>query len=187
MNHPTKKAVRVGDIGFFPHGSGVSGLFLSRTLLATVEFEIAKAVGVETGGLFIAYRDADGTAFPVLACGPGPGATLEFNTFGWDDRFVAEWLFTAARAAERVAEHAGRDWLVGRWHKHTLPVVNPSPQDAEGAAVLVEAFSQEELIELIVACDGHDKPLHFGAFLFRPGVGYASLPTTNRRDSQPGG
>lgn len=178
----------MAEFGIFPHPHAVTSLFLSRSLLATVEFEVAKAAGTETGGLFIAYRENDGTALPVLSCGPGPNADLQYDNFLWDAEHVQSWLFTAARAAERVAPHARRDWLIGRWHKHTLPVVNPSPEDAEGAELLAIAFGQEEIVDLIVACDGHDTPLHFGAFAYRIGRGYAPLETTSTRraHSNPG-
>lgn len=154
-------------------------LFLSRSLLATVEFEVAKAIGTETGGVFVGYVNDEGLAIPVLACGPGPRAKLGFDSFEWDAEHVAEWLFIASRAATRVAGYDAREWIVGRWHKHTLPIVRPSAEDAAGALSLAHSFELPALAELIVACDGGDVPLHFGAFLFdRDSAAYEELPTT---------
>lgn len=115
----------------------------------------AAAPGVETGGLII---ESLGHGF---ATGPGPAAVQEGQALEWDASYIAGILDALA--------HAGVWKVVARWHKHTSPIVLASAQDRLSAMELLRVTGDEELVDVIVACDAEDRPISWAAYMCRPG------------------
>lgn len=108
------------------------------------------AQGVETGGLLLRLRGRS------YATGPGPGAIQTPDRLEWEPSFVAGCYLTAMLLGADV---------IGRWHKHTAPVILASDEDRRSAHLFRRALGIEEIVDVIVACDSEDRPIGWSAYL----------------------
>lgn len=119
-----------------------------------VRIECSKRPGVETAGVMHLSRHGNG-----MAHGPGPQARCTPNSCEWD----AEAVF----ASLCIARDLGST-ILGRWHKHTSPIILASDTDKESARAFLEATGLPEMLDLIVACDAEDKPIGWALYVCTP-------------------
>lgn len=128
---------------------------LSRAATQQIAALCAAAPGVETGGLLV-----DGLG-QVFATGPGPGAVMKPHLLEWDASYIAGVL--------DAVSHAGVWRVVGRWHKHTSPVIDASVDDRGSAERFRQLIGAPELVDVVVACDADDRTIGWAVYLCTAG------------------
>lgn len=116
--------------------------------------ECARAPGTETCGVL--YLNERGRAG---ATGPGRHAVLASDTCEWDAAWIANALATIPAAGGTI---------LGRWHKHTAPILLASDTDKESARAFLAATGLPEMLDLIVACGEHDVPIGWAVYVCTP-------------------
>lgn len=144
------------------------GVELSPELVEMIARECAAAPGVETGGLILVAGER------ASVTGPGPAAVRTPDRLEWDASFIA--------GALTVAADLGAE-LLGRWHKHTSPVILASSADAASAEQLRRALGGAEFCDLIVACDREDQPIGWSAYHCTEG-GYERIQVTLPQEAE---
>lgn len=121
---------------------------------ADVERECRMASATETAGLLLLTPEGDG-----MATGPGARARFAPDACEWDADEIARTIDTA--------RHLGAP-ILGRWHKHTSSIILASDTDRESARAFLEATGLPEMLDLIVACDEHDRPIGWALYVCTP-------------------
>lgn len=116
-----------------------------------VQLQCRCAPGLETAGVLLMSAKGDG-----MASGPGLEARRTPTRCDWDPQHIAYIV-------EFVRQTGGT--VLGRWHKHTSPIILASDTDRESADVFREALALPVMLDLIVACGADDRPIAWAAYL----------------------
>lgn len=122
---------------------------------ATIADHCAAAPGMEIGGVIAGTVDFEEVRY---VSGPGPAAELAAGALLWDAAYIEAWIL--AQWARPRTDNA----ILGRWHKHPLPVLSASAEDKAGAEAFRQALGLEAMFDLIVACGGDDEPIGWAAY-----------------------
>lgn len=116
-----------------------------------VRFHCLAAPGCETAGVLLLTPEGEGRA-----SGPGLEALQTVDRCDWDPQHIA-YIVDFVRQAGGT--------ILGRWHKHTSPIILASDTDRESAAVFRDALALPVMLDLIVACGADDRPIAWAAYL----------------------
>ncbi len=88
-----------------------------------MKMTIDKNPNVETGGILIGWREANGKYFIKLATGPGPNAVQTEALFEKDDLYCQDQL------EESLKKFGDKGLYIGEWHYHPTGSHSPSGRD----------------------------------------------------------
>lgn len=121
---------------------------LDAGITSSIARHCAETPGVEFGGVMITGP------LGSYATGAGPGARMGATELVWEATYIAGCL--------EVAAGLGCEFI-GRWHKHTTPIILASAEDRASAEHLRRSIGGD-VIDVIVACDG-PTPIAWAAYL----------------------
>jgi integrative and conjugative element protein (TIGR02256 family) len=148
-----------------------------RAALVAIARESQRAYPLETGGILMGVRSADGRRVRVCAViGPGPRATHEVDAFAPDQRWQE-------REVARVYETSGRITIyLGDWHTHPDGLPRPSRRDESTAFTIASAPAARAPRPIMaIVSVRRTGSMRLAAFDFRDGRLVAAFVANRRR------
>ncbi len=133
-----------------------TSVLLTPEAKATIDGLVEARGTVETGGVLIGYRDANGEVHVLEATDAGPNAIEERGRFERDADHCQQKI---EEAAHRLGQ---RGQYVGEWHSHLEAEPQPSARDVESLTGIAEApnYLTDEPVMLIAGRDPATGKVH---------------------------